>query len=324
VSKEVLTEFEVGERLDKTLARLYPDYSRSAIEKLIGGGQVLVNQEMVKSKYILKIGDQISVDFTDLDRAPDSIDLPVIYEDENVVVINKPVGVLAHSKGAFNKEGTVATWLKNHVQRHSGLDPESSQKSHAEGIQTTPDLSTNTQDDETDDFWGSNRAGIVHRLDRATSGVMIVAKNAVTQKHLQKQFAQRNVKKTYLAVVSGELPENEGLIDVPIERNPKKPATFRAGINGKPAQTEFKVLQTTNHKLQTTSLVELKPHTGRTHQLRVHLAYLKHPIIGDEFYSGEPADRLMLHAASLELTLPGGVRKTWNTKTPKEFAKYQS
>ena len=260
--KETITEFEAGERLDKTLVRLYPQYSRSALEKLIHAESITVNDKPAKTKYTLKTGDVITVNFADLNRKPDEIELPVIYEDDDVVVINKPVGVLAHSKGAFNKEGTVATWLKNHVRCHSGLDQKSSQKSHAEDIQTTPDLSTNTQDDETDDFWGSNRAGIVHRLDRATSGVMIVAKNAVTQKHLQKQFAQRNVKKTYLAVVSGELPENEGLIDVPIERNPKKPATFRAGVNGKPAQTQFKVLQTTNHKPQTTSLVELKPNTG--------------------------------------------------------------
>lgn len=284
----------MGERLDKALAQLYPEYSRSAIEKLIDGEQILVNQKAVKSKHVLKAGDEISVNFTDLDREPDHIDLPVIYEDENVVVINKPIGVLAHSKGAFNKEGTVATWLKHHIA--SRLD---------------------------DDFWSTNRAGIVHRLDRATSGIMILAKNRATQTHLQKQFAQRNVKKVYLAVVSGEMPESEGLIDIPIERNPKKPATFRAGANGKSAQTDFTVLKT-NYGQRIYSLIELRPRTGRTHQLRVHLAYLKHPIVGDEFYSGEPAERLLLHAESLELTLPGGIRKKWQAKTPAIFSNYLS
>ncbi len=336
MSSETITEFEAGERLDKTLAGLYSQYSRSAIEKLVKSGDILVNNEKKETRYKLKLGDKIQVDFSYFELPTSKIELPILYEDENVVVINKPIGVLAHSKGAFNKEGTVASWLKEHTSR------------------TVPDSGTVLEDQ----FWESNRAGIVHRLDRGTSGVMICAKNAETQSHLQKQFSNRNVKKSYVAIIVGELPEKSGLIDVPIERNPKKPATFRAGANGKSAQTEFEVLQTTDfrhskldlessqklsakgtqNKLdsrrslsstpigggndKTYSLVELKPHTGRTHQLRVHLNYLKHPIVGDEFYGGEPAPRLMLHAQMLEITLPGGERRIFEAPVPPAFNEY--
>lgn len=286
-NKLAIADFESGKRLDKTLASKYPQYSRSALEKLIETGQVLVNGNIVKTKYIIKVSDSITADFNELTKAVGEIDLPVLYEDDDVVVINKPVGVLAHSKGAFNKEGTVATWLKQHVVGQESQNP----------------------------FWQSNRGGIVHRLDRATSGVMICAKNEAALSHLGKQFSTRNVKKTYNAVIVGELDEPAGTIDIPIERNPKKPATFRAGVNGKTAQTEFRVIQS-NH---THSLLELQPRTGRTHQLRVHLHYLKHPIVGDDFYGGEESPRLMLHAAELEITLPGGKRRTFKASLPANF-----
>lgn len=295
MKKIEITEELAGERLDKTLAVLFPEYSRSSIEKLIETGDVTVNDSAAKTKYSVKTGDIITVSFHELDKDPEQIDLPIIYEDENVVVINKPVGVLAHTKGAFSKEGTVASWLKERVMTAGTSEPE---------------------------FWESNRAGIVHRLDRATSGVMICAKNEAAQSHLGKQFSSRNVKKTYIAVVSGTLPQQNGLIDVPIERNPKKPATFRAGPNGKDAQTRFNVLKQWEVEAavqQSRALVELKPHTGRTHQLRVHMAYLGCPILGDEFYKGVDSPRLMLHAQALEITIPGGLRKTLHADAPAAF-----
>ena len=282
VSEEI-----IGKRLDKALAALFPEYSRSALEKLIESGAILVNKQQVKTKYLLKEVDVLTLDFAELDKEPDSIELPILYEDENVIVIDKPLGVLAHSKGAFNKEGTVATFIQPRLNGSS-------------------------------EWKNSNRAGIVHRLDRATSGVMICSKNELTSSYLQKQFSNRTVKKTYLAIVSGELPELNGLIDVAIERNPKKPSTFRAGINGKPAQTAFKELQSDHMH----STIELKPKTGRTHQLRVHMAYLKHPIVGDLLYGGEEAERLMLHAHTLELTLPGGKRTVFSSPKPRIFNSY--
>jgi RluA family pseudouridine synthase len=188
--------------------------------------------------------------------------------------------MLTHSKGLFNPEATVSTWLRSRLTAMSG-----------------------------------ERAGIVHRLDRATSGVMICAKTPEALGWLQKQFSQRKTRKSYAAVVTGGMPEPEAIIDMPIERNPKKPQTFRVGPGGKSAITAYKVLAT-NDQL---SMLELKPETGRTHQLRVHLAQLGHPILGDALYGGPPADRLYLHAESLELTLPNRERKTFTVPTPPEF-----
>lgn len=271
-------------RLDKVLALALPEYSRSLIDKLIENGKVTVNKGQAKSSYRVKEMDVVAINVSQLEQKPSEIHLPIIYEDEDALVINKPAGILTHAKGDVSHEATVATFISSKLNG--------------------------------DKQWASsNRAGIVHRLDRATSGVIICAKNEVSYKYLQKQFANRTVKKTYLALVDHDLPSHEGLIDIPIERNPKKPATFRAGINGKPAQTYFKVKKTKSGR----SLVELKPTTGRTHQLRVHLAHLKSPIIGDELYGGTKSDRLLLHAAELELTLPGGKRTTFVSPVPKEF-----
>jgi 23S rRNA pseudouridine1911/1915/1917 synthase len=196
------------------------------------------------------------------------------------LVINKPAGVLTHSKGAFNPEGTVASFA---APKTKGME--------------------------------GDRAGIVHRLDRATSGVIIVAKDPTTMSLLQKQFSQRKVKKTYFAVVNG-IPEIvKALIEVPIERNPKDPKTFRPGTTGKQALTEYEVIE----QALARSLLVLRPATGRTHQLRVHLKYIGHPIIGDTIYDGEPADRMYLHAGKLEITLPGGQRKVFEAPLPDGF-----
>jgi 23S rRNA pseudouridine1911/1915/1917 synthase len=291
----VIEEDYASERLDKVAAQLCPEFSRSALEKLIVHGQITVNGQSAKTKYKLKVGDTISITTTQLDRSHDDIDIPIIYEDDDVVVLNKQAGVLTHSKGQFNKEGTVATWLQTHAKALGLHEPE---------------------------FWLSERAGIVHRLDRATSGIIICAKTKETHVALQKQFSQRTVKKTYLAVIAGELPETVGIIDVPIQRNPKKPATFRVGVNGKSAQTAFQVENTITKNNKLYSLVELRPTTGRTHQLRVHMQYLHRPIMGDDFYDGETSERLMLHAQELEITLPGGKRRRFYVDPPQEFAEY--
>lgn len=276
----------IKERLDQYIAKQL-NLSRKASVDLIKAGSVSVNKEIV-TKASIKVGntDKIKVSSEALKKPKvELLDLPVIYEDNNVVVINKPIGVLTHSKGAFNPEPTVASWLEAKAPVMEG-----------------------------------NRAGIVHRLDRATSGVMILAKNPETLAFLQKQFSQRRTKKEYAAIAEGELTEKEAVIDMPIERNPKKPQTFRVGVNGKSASTRYKVTKVSNGF----SLLELKPVTGRTHQLRVHLKQLGHPIVGDTLYGGKKADRLYLHAKSLEITLPGGTRKVFSVDTPKEFKEYLS
>lgn len=268
------------ERLDQYVAARLPTLSRSGAAQVVEAGQVLVNgKAVIKPGYRVKPADVIKINY-ETTSIP-AIDLPVIYEDDDCAVINKPAGVLSHSKGAFNPEATVATWLQARVKDMSG-----------------------------------ERAGIVHRLDRSTSGVMICAKTPAALGHLQKQFSERKAKKTYMAVVSGgTVKPDKAIIDVPIERNPKRPQTFRAGSGGKPATTEYRVLDAKGQL----SLLELKPATGRTHQLRVHLKHLNHPILGDSLYGGQPADRLFLHALSLEITLPNGERRTFEAPLPAAF-----
>lgn len=276
-------EISRAQRLDQRVVEQIPTLTRSYATKLIDEGKVMVNGTVVtKSGYKMRHGDKVAVDHDEsLYKNIPSIDLKVLYEDDDCVVIEKPLGLLSHSKGAFNPEATVATWLRGRLRSMEG-----------------------------------ERAGIVHRLDRATSGVMICAKTPEAHSWLQKQFAQRRVKKTYSAVITGTLDEQQAVIDMPIERNPKKPQTFRVGANGKSAVTHYEVLKTGEQY----SLVELKPETGRTHQLRVHMAHLKHPIVGDTLYGGEPADRLYLHAHQLELTLPNRERKVFESPIPKDFA----
>lgn len=271
------------ERVDHFLSHKYSYLSRSRIEKLIQSGQVLINSTPAKPSTRLKKGDKLRFPraLFELKQPPKTV-LPIIYQDDFCIVLDKPSGVITHTKGTYSNEASVASFIADKID---------------------PALS-------------GNRAGIVHRLDRGTSGVIIAAKSEAAQKYLQRQFAKRQTAKTYLAVVSGKLEREQAEVDMPIERNPKKPATFRVSANGKPAQTTYRVIKTNGRY----SLLELTPTTGRTHQLRVHLAAIGHPIVGDDLYLGEPAKRLMLHAAKLSVILPDKGRTTFESKAPKEFA----
>jgi 23S rRNA pseudouridine1911/1915/1917 synthase len=287
-------EISQAERLDQYVTRLVPTIRRAYAVKIIENGQVAVNgKPQTKAGYKLRGADSVEITYDEIAAAViPEIELDVVYEDDDCVIVEKPIGLLTHSKGVFNPEATVASWL------HSRLQAELAD------VDTGP----------------NNRAGIVHRLDRATSGLIICAKTAKSLVWLQKQFSQRRVKKTYIAVVSGEMAHPEAIIDLPIERDPKKPQTFRVGPNGKPAITQYKVLKTDGLH----SLVELKPTTGRTHQLRVHMKHVGNPIVGDTFYGGEVADRMFLHAHELELTLPNRQRKVFTSPLPPEFDKQLS
>ncbi len=268
-------------RLDSYLAEYWPEYSRTVWQKYCQAGYVKVNGKVATSyKKHLGEDDEVTVNVPEAKIDPQT--LPIIYEDDNVTVIDKPAGILTHAKGQLAQEFTVADFMRE---------------------RTT--LGQNT-----------NRPGIIHRLDRDTSGVIVCAKNSETASYLQKQFSNRKVKKTYLALVEGHLKIKKGKIDIPIGRNPKKPSTFRADANGKPAITAYEVLAE-DAKL---SLVKLQPLTGRTHQLRVHLAHLERPVLGDRFY-GKESERLFLHAYQLEITLPGGKRTTFTSELPAEFKK---
>jgi len=272
-----------GKRADRLLAFMYPQFARSAVSKLFDHKQVQKGGAPLKAGEKLHVGDEIEVEDHLLVDKPPAIEIPIIYEDSDVVVINKPVGILSHSKGAFNPEATVSSWLRDYAHLREEGD----------------------------------RVGIVHRLDRTTSGVMITAKTPEAQSWLQKQFSQRKVKKTYVATVEGHLTDEEAVIDMPIERNPANPKSFRTGQTGKPATTHYRVLSEGDK----TSVVELRPTTGRTHQIRVHLKAMGHPIVGDTLYGAKPALRIYLHALELELTLPSRKRQTFTAPLPPEFAK---
>lgn len=272
---------EAGKRLDQFVAEHMPDLSRAYVQKLSENGKITVNENTHKVGYKIRTDDVIEVIYDDSAREIASIDLPILYEDDDCIVINKPIGVLTHALGVHGTEASVASFIRTKVQ---GIEGE--------------------------------RAGIVHRIDRATSGVIVGAKNQKALSWLQKQFAQRKVKKTYVAVVDGLPKESEANIDMPISRNPKVPSTFRVDPNGKSAKTHYKIKVASEQY----SLLELSPETGRTHQLRVHLQKIGHPIVGDPLYgSGKFGDRLMLHAKSLEITLPSRERKVFSAPLPPEF-----
>lgn len=255
-------------RLDILMKEIYKSYNRSTLQKFIENGFVTVDGQLVtrpNTKVIRGVHLELNVpdQLKNADITPE-----IIYEDDHVLVVNKPSGLLSEAKGEYCPERTLADF---------GL--------------------------------------VAHRLDRDTSGVIILAKDEKTLGFLKKQFQHRTVHKTYYAVVPGELKLAAARIDLPLIRDLKRPTTFRVDPNGKPAETFYQVIQSDGHH----SLVELKPTTGRTHQLRVHMKYLGHPIVGDQVYDGEPADRLYLHAGSLEITLPGGIRKVFTVPMPEEF-----
>lgn len=257
--------------------------SRSLWQKYVKAGYVSVNNKVATTpKFEVDETDEIALNLPEKEQA--DVDLPILYEDDDVIVVNKPSGLLTHAKGGLSDESTVA-----------------------EIIRPKTSFATDT-----------DRPGIVHRLDRDTSGLLIIAKNPESAAHLQRQFAERTAKKTYIAITDGKPKLNAAKIDLPIGRNPSAPSTFRIDPNGKPAQTTYHVLAENDAQ----SLVELKPTTGRTHQLRVHLAHLNTPILGDRVYGKSSDCRMMLHAQKLEITLPSGERKVFEATIPDEFKRF--
>ena len=255
-------------RLDTMMVSIYKSYNRSTLQKFIKNGFVKVNGETIeKPNFLVEDGTKIELNVPD-DMKNADVKPETIYEDENVLVLDKPAGLLSMSKGGYCPEKTLEDF---------GL--------------------------------------LVHRLDRDTSGVVILAKNPETQTFLRRQFQDRKAHKTYFAILTGVPKLKEARLDLPIMRDLKHPTTFRVDPRGKESETFYKVLKNDGKH----SLVELRPTSGRTHQLRVHMKYLEHPILGDPIYGVEKADRLYLHAGSLEITLPGGVRKTFEAKIPESF-----
>ncbi len=295
----IITASHVGQRLDIFCVGRLPGPSRTAIQKAIKTGQITVNDKNTKPNYALKDQDIIDISLDDTTKPEPRTDvklkLEVIYEDKDVVAINKPAGLLVHSHPRTN-EAAVVDWLIAHF----------------------PEIKNVGED--------SNRPGLVHRLDKDTSGVLIIAKTSSAFDHLREEFKRHRPKKEYLALVFGVPHAADGRINQPISRNPKNPSRRAIHSEGKPAITEWKI----EKKYDKYALLRLFPYTGRTHQLRVHLHHISHPIVGDHLYvfkrqkSPPGVTRQLLHAEKLTIRLPSGKRKTIQAPLPEDFARVVS
>ena len=286
LNKIAVKTADVGLRADVFVASKYPEFARSALLKLFDGEFITINGQKAKPGYKLKKFDKLAIDESILTSPVPKISLPIVFEDKNVIVIDKPSGVLSHSNGGLNFEASVASFIRENL----------SLELKAQG----------------------QRAGIVHRLDRATSGVMICAKNASTLSYLQKQFQNRRTKKTYIAICKGRLEESRAVIDAPIKRIGGKSKPFWVDPTGKDSITEYETVKAKKD----IHWLNIRPYSGRTHQIRVHMAFLRCPVVGDSLYDGQAFERLMLHASSIEINLPGGEQHIFQAKTPTIFNKY--
>jgi 23S rRNA pseudouridine1911/1915/1917 synthase len=265
-----LPESSRGSRLDQVLASLLPDHSRAALQRLIGKGRVRIANRPVRSSYRVRGGERVTIhvpEVTPSTMPAEDLPLEILHEDEDLIVLNKPPGLVVHP-GAGVRRGTLANALLHHFRGLSSIG-------------------------------GVERPGIVHRLDRDTSGVMVVAKNDSTHRSLAAQFKARTMEKAYEALVWGRPRRSEGRIDAPIGRHPQRRMKMTIREGGRESRSGYRVLEA----LGSVSLVELRPETGRTHQLRVHLSHLGHPVVGDRTYGGSRTRtaRTRLERAALDL-----------------------
>jgi 23S rRNA pseudouridine1911/1915/1917 synthase len=281
---------DLGSRLDKYLADNLQDMSRAMLQVLIEEGLVLVDGIQRKSKFRITPGQVVSVEIppaADDEIQPDPIPLDVVYEDADVIVINKPAGMVVHPAPGHPR-GTLANALVAHV----------------------PEIAVG----------GSHRPGIVHRLDKDTSGLIVAAKTDRGKLTLVDQWAARSVEKTYITLVNGSPEEDEATIDAPIMRDTQNRQRMAVHRNGRDAVSHFRVLE----RFPKATLLEVSIETGRTHQIRVHLAFAGLPVIGDAVYGrpnsdAVPADRQLLHASRLGFDLPSGERVTFEVPLPSDF-----
>lgn len=286
---EVLIDSDYeGERVDKYLSVIFPDSSRAALQKAVEAGNALINGKPVAKNYRLRAGDRLSFSplaVRPLDVTPENIPLDIAYEDDDLLVVNKPKGMVVHPAPG-NYEGTLVNALLYHC-------PDS-----LSGIN------------------GVLRPGIVHRIDKDTSGLLIVAKNDFAHRALASQIAEHSFKREYRAIVTGHLKEDSGTVIAPIGRNPndrKKMAV--TDKNSKNAVTHYETIE----KYVGYSYLKLRLETGRTHQIRVHMAYLGHPLAGDTVYGHPPKNELSLGGQCLHAGLIGFVHPRTN-----EYMEFQS
>jgi 23S rRNA pseudouridine1911/1915/1917 synthase len=291
MNKLTVEPARAGERLDRFLAGSLPAFSRSRLQTLIRDGFVKVNGKPARPRDLVRGGDAIEwrePEITKIDAEPEPMDLEILFEDDDLLVINKPAGLVVHP-GAGHQTHTLVNALLAHCKNLSGIG-------------------------------GKERPGIVHRLDKETSGALVIAKNDATHRDLSKQFADRTTGKVYLALVAGTPRKSSGIIDAPIARHPvhrkKMSVAQRAG---RAAKTEYRVLRSSD----TGSLVECTIHSGRTHQIRIHLHHLGHPVLGDKLYGGKRTGnfpRQMLHAWKLSFRHPRtGETMTFTAPIPEDL-----
>ncbi|MBI1896269.1 MAG: RluA family pseudouridine synthase [Acidobacteria bacterium] len=263
-----------GKRLDQFLHQQLPEYSRSRLQAWIKEGRVKVDALTQKPSYLLRGAETISVEPAELPplrAVPEQIPLEVLYAGPDVIAVNKPAGMVVHA-GAGRSSGTLVNALLHHFGSLSNVS-------------------------------GEERPGIVHRLDKDTSGVLVVARTDAAHRALAHQFAGRTVEKLYTALVQGEMNKNRGVVETPITRDPLRRTRMTARLRrGRSAHTEYRVLR----RYQGFSLIEVKIATGRTHQIRAHLASIGHPVAGDKLYGARPGPvpRFFLHAARISFTSP--------------------
>ncbi len=282
-----------GERLDRFVARSLPELTRSRARRLIDGGFVMVDGRLpAKAGAPLASGQRVRVRVPPPEPAtlePEAIPLRIVYEDDDLLVVDKPAGMTVHPAPGHSS-GTLVHAVLAHCPNLSALG-------------------------------GEGRPGIVHRLDKDTSGLIIVAKNDAAHLSLARQLKERRVEKTYIALVEGRLKQREGVIDAPIGRHPARRKKMAVVEGGREARTRYRVLR----EIDGRTLVEVRPETGRTHQIRVHLASIGHPVVGDPVYGrGRPAGplrRQFLHAQRLAFRHPRtGDRLELEAELPEDLA----
>jgi 23S rRNA pseudouridine1911/1915/1917 synthase len=260
-------------RLDHFLRAELNHLSRNRIQQLIKEGHIKVNQMVVKTGYMLCLNDLVEVDIPEdktLDIEAVELNLDIVYEDQDIVVINKPKGLVVHPAKS-HQDLTLVHGLMHQVEQLSSIN-------------------------------GTIRPGIVHRIDKDTTGLLVVAKHDLAHQILSAQLKRHEIKRTYLALVHGIVKENKGYINAPIGRHPKNRLKMAVVDDGKNATTHFEVIE----RYQEHSLLQVELETGRTHQIRVHLSYIHYPIVGDQLYGrkNDPLDGQLLHAKKLTFEHP--------------------
>ena len=278
-----------GLRFDQALARVFPQYSRNRLQAWLKSGHITLEGRSAEARQAVTGGERIVLEPPAVSGAAapraQRMPLKIVHEDSDILVIDKPAGLVVHP-GAGQPDGTLLNGLLAHAPRQAGVP----------------------------------RAGIVHRLDKDTSGLLVVAKTVEAQADLVKQLAERSMRRIYLAVVQGDPPAS-GVIDAPMGRDPRSRVRMAVTHRGKPARTAFRVVERFGHA----ALVECRLETGRTHQIRVHLQHIRHPLVGDAVYRrgtrhGLPFPRQALHAAELTLTHPRSREvMTWRAPLPRDL-----